>query len=267
MERYCGSLQPAIRSRRFPYASINRYVLDNARLTQIKHMYDLGEVLDLKPLSMNGFYQGVCIPGYRMCALLPPHLPTKTGSDLDRGLFTKLVGACITRFGTTIQVTRHTLKQAEIEEWGRVRILPDGDIVRASSLCCDMGGSRDATFVRYEALVDRNARSRNAAIQLVSKTFYGQLQRVLVVHFPAMPATPITTATPLVFAIIRTCKVIDSHQSLDIHYYTQTSTLDVVDITTVQCLVGRIHDRGRWAIIDRSGSLSRAIYAEDEETG
>ncbi|KAI0691672.1 hypothetical protein C8Q76DRAFT_585659, partial [Earliella scabrosa] len=36
MERYCGSLQPAIRNRRFPYASLNRYVLDKARLDQIK---------------------------------------------------------------------------------------------------------------------------------------------------------------------------------------------------------------------------------------
>ena len=36
MERYCGALQPAIRSRRFPYSSLNCYVVDWARLTQIK---------------------------------------------------------------------------------------------------------------------------------------------------------------------------------------------------------------------------------------
>ncbi|KAI0749041.1 hypothetical protein C8Q74DRAFT_1171750, partial [Fomes fomentarius] len=32
MERYCGALQPAIRSRHYPYASLNRYVLDSAHL-------------------------------------------------------------------------------------------------------------------------------------------------------------------------------------------------------------------------------------------
>ncbi len=39
MEQYCGSLQPAIRNRRFPYASLNRYILDKARLDQIKLRY------------------------------------------------------------------------------------------------------------------------------------------------------------------------------------------------------------------------------------
>ncbi|PIL29487.1 hypothetical protein GSI_08429 [Ganoderma sinense ZZ0214-1] len=39
MERYCGSLQPAIRSRRYPYASLNRHVVDRARLAQLKLMY------------------------------------------------------------------------------------------------------------------------------------------------------------------------------------------------------------------------------------
>ena len=39
MERYCGRLQPAIRNRRFPYSSLDRYVLDAARLDQIKLLY------------------------------------------------------------------------------------------------------------------------------------------------------------------------------------------------------------------------------------
>ncbi|EIN05118.1 hypothetical protein PUNSTDRAFT_29474, partial [Punctularia strigosozonata HHB-11173 SS5] len=39
MERYCGSLQPAITSRRFPYASINRHVLNDARLSHIMLTY------------------------------------------------------------------------------------------------------------------------------------------------------------------------------------------------------------------------------------
>jgi hypothetical protein len=49
MERYCGSLQPAIRSRRFPYASIDRYVIEDAQLTQIKVVYDCAEELSLRP--------------------------------------------------------------------------------------------------------------------------------------------------------------------------------------------------------------------------
>ena len=49
MERYFGSLQPAIRSHRFPYASIDRYVVEDAQLTQIKVVYNCAEELALRP--------------------------------------------------------------------------------------------------------------------------------------------------------------------------------------------------------------------------
>lgn len=62
MERYCGSLQPAIRSRRFPFASIARYVVDRARLTHIKLSYaNASARLRLTADSLDGFYGGVCV--------------------------------------------------------------------------------------------------------------------------------------------------------------------------------------------------------------
>ena len=48
MERYCGMLKPAIRSRRFPFATLAHYVLDTARLSQIKLIYSAGEALSLR---------------------------------------------------------------------------------------------------------------------------------------------------------------------------------------------------------------------------
>jgi hypothetical protein len=47
-ERYCGSLVPAIRSRRFPFPSLDRYITELAQLTQIKMLYNLEEVLSLQ---------------------------------------------------------------------------------------------------------------------------------------------------------------------------------------------------------------------------
>lgn len=49
MERYCGTLQPAIRSRRFPYASLDRHAVETAQLTQIKIIYNVAEELSLRP--------------------------------------------------------------------------------------------------------------------------------------------------------------------------------------------------------------------------
>lgn len=36
-----------------------------------------------------------------------------------------------------------------------------------------------------------------------------------------------------------------------------------MDLTCVQCVVGRIKSRGRWALLDRSGTMARAMFADD----
>lgn len=41
-------LQPAIKSRHYPYPSIDNYVVANAQLTQIKMRYNLQDTLSLK---------------------------------------------------------------------------------------------------------------------------------------------------------------------------------------------------------------------------
>lgn len=48
MEQYCGLLQLAIKSCRFPYASIDAFVINSARLTQCKLIYNLSEELSLR---------------------------------------------------------------------------------------------------------------------------------------------------------------------------------------------------------------------------
>ena len=48
MECYCGSLVPAIRSRRFPFPSIDRYVTEVAQLMQIKMYHRLHDALSLQ---------------------------------------------------------------------------------------------------------------------------------------------------------------------------------------------------------------------------
>ena len=57
-ERYCGVLQPAIRNRHFPFASLDRHVLENAQLTQIKTIYNMAEELSLKEPNARGAPRG-----------------------------------------------------------------------------------------------------------------------------------------------------------------------------------------------------------------
>jgi hypothetical protein len=62
-------LKPAIRSRRFPYAALDRYVLEDAQLTQIKTFYDLSTELSLRA-SRNEFPQGSLVEEACECQIV-----------------------------------------------------------------------------------------------------------------------------------------------------------------------------------------------------
>ena len=116
-------------------------------------------------------------------------------------------------------------------------------------------------------LVDRYTRHARHKPEYILQTFYGQLQHIFVIHFPsACPELGLNNITTIILASIRSC-VLDNTDSLleklDIRFYTTDGPVHVIDITSLQCLVGRIRDHKRWAIIDRSRTLARAVYVEE----
>ena len=105
------------------------------------------------------------------------------------------------------------------------------------------------------------------------KTYYGRLEHIYTITFPnGCPGLQISNPTTFILACIHRCKIkTDDPQltRLDIHLYKDGDEkhLDVTDITTVQCLVGRVRDGvNGWAIIDRSGILARAVYLGEESS-
>ena len=119
-------------------------------------------------------------------------------------------------------------------------------------------------------MVDRNARSVNAPINMVARPFFGQLQQILQVNLPAMPSgREVVAPQTILLAVIQDCEINEATRTqaeidLDIRYITRMGALQVVDLQTVQCVVGRVKDRGKYAIIDRSGTLARAIFVDDD---
>jgi hypothetical protein len=73
-------------------------------------------------------------------------------------------------------------------------------------------------------------------------------------EIPTAPQLKLTNPTTIILAVIRTVKAILDNIN-NVHYYTEFGIDEVVDLTTVQCVVGRIHVNGKWAIIDRSDVL------------
>lgn len=111
-------------------------------------------------------------------------------------------------------------------------------------------------------LVDKNARFRNRPETLEQQTFFGQLQHIVLVRLEAPDALRLDSSENIILAAIRNCNDPRKRGNLDIHYYSQEGRLEVVDMTCVQCLVGRFRtlDNTKWAIIDRSGDLARATF-------
>ncbi|EPS98274.1 hypothetical protein FOMPIDRAFT_1126871 [Fomitopsis schrenkii] len=260
MERFCGYLQPTIRSRRFPYANIDRHILAVARLDHIKKVYSAEESLALTRRRVD---QGTEISGYTTCKFLRPCTPTRTR---DIAVLESVIGALATRFNRSAAVIRSALP-THAELWHRIKILPDGDVIHADGSYKARRDTRDATFVRYDTIVDKNARFPRRPVVNELRSFFGQLRYIIVLHFPICQSLGLQEPTPIALAAIRSCPIIKSHKDLDIHYYGKEGAIDVLDLMCVQCVVGRVKDGHGWAIIDRSGSLSRAIYAPREEEG
>jgi len=61
MERFCGILQPWIKSRRFPFANLDNHVVAMAQISHIKIRYNLHEQLSRKPRNV-GLQKGFRAP-------------------------------------------------------------------------------------------------------------------------------------------------------------------------------------------------------------
>jgi len=100
--------------------------------------------------------------------------------------------------------------------------------------------------------VDRHARRRGKTPDFVSQNFFGQLKRILLLGLPSAQRLNLDEPTTVILGLIREVKATLKN---DIYYYKDFGVEEVVDLSNLQCVVGRIWDRGEWAIIDRSDNV------------
>lgn len=93
---------------------------------------------------------------------------------------------------------------------------------------------------------------------MVLGTFFGELQRIVKIDVPATSMSYLNLKEPasLFYAIVKQCNAKQSREGF--WEYTKLGGLEAVDIGLLQCVVGRIFDRGKWVIIDRSGERAHA---------
>ena len=108
------------------------------------------------------------------------------------------------------------------------------------------------TLLQYTLYVDRYARHRRKTPNFKEKTFFGQLKCILVLELPAAPRLDLVRPTTLILALIQEVKATLKD---GIYFYKEFGVEEVVDLKTVQCVVGRVKCRGEWAIVDQSDNV------------
>ncbi|EJD35525.1 hypothetical protein AURDEDRAFT_75228 [Auricularia subglabra TFB-10046 SS5] len=264
MERFCSSLRPAIRSRKYPYTSIDNYSMDLARLRQIRLAYGRDKYFNPQLETA----EALCAARFAHCALTYVCLLTDPFSALKAP--SKLVELTTqerkaiarhlsVRFGDHAR-TLLRLVPAEIMVWGRVERLDGGDTIRAHRVGKLRHDNRDASFVRYALDVDRHARHRNVESEFDTTAFFGQLLRIFVLELPPLPEYEHPLKQTALLAEVQECHGLTEPDRAGVRYFDGSlATAQVIDLACIECLVGRMEDRGRWALIDRSNELARTV--------
>ena len=113
-----------------------------------------------------------------------------------------------------------------------------------------------ASLLQYTQLVDRQARHPRKTPDFELRNFFGQLKRIFLLELPSAQRLNLDRPTTVIVALIREAKATLRN---GIYYYKNLGVDEVVDLSTLQCVVGRIEDRDEWAIIDRSDNVDIQI--------
>jgi hypothetical protein len=111
-------------------------------------------------------------------------------------------------------------------------------------------------------MVTANQRGRNPT--QVRQIFYGQLECILDVTLPVSRTPLIPTATRFLLAVVRPCLTGGKDATREVTMYAATTVPVVIDIRTVENVVGRVRRGNEWGIVDRSGDFARTVFVDPE---
>ncbi|KAF8890912.1 hypothetical protein BD779DRAFT_1469003 [Infundibulicybe gibba] len=151
-------------------------------------------------------------------------------TPIDLALRRKIAAHLATNYETT---TLNALKFVPdtITEWGKLKILDGGDLIGSQNLHSRRSHEHDKTFVKpYSSLLPvRSLRS----IQTIPNS-PERRALILAAIAPIKPTLPDEFRMPS---------------------YTDLGPIEVVDASTIQCVVGRVYDRRVWTIIERGTAI------------
>lgn len=118
-------------------------------------------------------------------------------------------------------------------------------------------------------LKDRHFHRRNRAPAGVDveADYYGQLQSLFVVEIPPCAALRITTPETLALTAVLPIRPTGQNGAEQVVCHANTfDPLEVIDIQSLQCLVGGVVDPNKWIFVEQLGSREVTQIGDDPET-
>ncbi|KAF7372603.1 hypothetical protein MVEN_00123200 [Mycena venus] len=254
MERYCGFLKDALRSKKSPWANLNNITLHRTYLEQLDARYELAEELSSPQQRVNGLstierkYEG-----YSQAILRAPCKKNYSPAVAIRHKIAVYFSAVL---GKPVKDIESQLPE-NMPCWGKVRIV-DGD-----SICCTWAAKnhsekgRNMSFIRYECEV-KDKSHRGAWLPTI---FYGQLDEILVCKLPPNRKLWGQLAGKLrLLAIITPYRTGGQDAALKIVSHQHAAATVALDLQSVMAVVGRVHSQRKWFLIDRTGGMVRPEF-------
>ncbi|RPD74679.1 hypothetical protein L226DRAFT_463839 [Lentinus tigrinus ALCF2SS1-7] len=244
MERFCGSLKRALRSRSRPWANLDRRALNIAHANQLLVKYDFEEEL---------------LPSHPMIYLRRPCLTQYEPSDPIRRIVAEHL---IAQIGGRRSIVQNALPRC-IPAWGKFRIGGGGDKIRAMIAENEHMGTpeRNSSFVRYSIL------GRTPDGEHFQVTQYGRLLGVLELSLPLRQqyVWKGLAGSTLLLAIISPCKTNGEDATEELTLYRKLAAEIIIDVNAIEAVVGRVYSRKSWGIVDRSNALARTVFTTEYE--
>ncbi|KAF7292263.1 hypothetical protein MKEN_01478100 [Mycena kentingensis (nom. inval.)] len=256
MERYCGFLKLAVKSKRIPWANLTKRILYFAYLEQIAVRWDLTQ-----EMALFGRVDRNSVSAFEHRYEHYPDVILRAPYQKARLLSTQARSALAAYLAPVLQVKKRTIEgllPAEVRRWGKFR-LPDGDCFRAAAIF-ERGDEtlRDNTYVRFykqTRTTDDNDRAVWAPVLA-----YGRLEEILECPLPKKTVLAKYSGKIGLFAVITPCKTSGRDASEKLVSYREEEAMVVVDLDNVRATVGRVWSREKWTIIDRSQGLVKPDF-------
>ncbi|CAE6402042.1 unnamed protein product, partial [Rhizoctonia solani] len=271
VERYCREIVGCAKSKVVPYPTINRHVLQMSQLAATacrfpvirKAMLFGKSQAPVKSSRMEKIYAE-----YPDTILRFPHLRAFPLEDRVRR---RIAAYFHTNFPN--QTFHAWLKfiPERAERWGKLRIPDGGDCIRCAAVVDPFSayGKRDSSFVRYTFQKDANENYPNRTPDMIDAFGYGRLDFILAITLPASKKFKLKEPKLHILAHITEAKGAEGNAATDFVSFTQFGRSVILDVTSVNSVVGRVFTKGvkasgEWYIIDRSPDMCETVFHAPE---